>query len=547
MWGQSDQFKDIVANVWQSPMYGLPVYQVVKKLKLLKHPLRQLNQGQFADIEVLAQKAQNSLLEKQLILQNKPNDRILIQEERDAAVLFEKFSTARTSFLAQKAKTQWVKEGDSNTSFFHCCIKARRKHNRVLEILDNRGDLCNTAETINKAFEDYYLTILGTNCSVVPVHQATVDLGMTVTEEHRRILSEPIQAQEVKEAIFDIPGSKAPGPDGFNSQFFKDAWDIIGPQTTQAVMDFFTHGKLLKQVNHTIITLIPKSSRPKSVVDFRPIACCNIMYKCIAKLLCSRLGKVLPDVISQNQSAFIKGRQIVENIFICQELVRLYGRKSCSPRALMKVDLRKAYDSLEWSFIHGMLNALKFPAHFTALIMECITTPTFSFALNGQQFGYLKGRRGLRQGDPMSPLLFTIAMEYLTRIHMVMSDHRDFKFHSLCRQMKLTHLCFVDDLLMFCRGDCQSVSLMLSAFETFSLASSLTMNKAKSQLFFNGTSPQTGNQLQLLTGMPQGSLPFKYLGVPISSRKLTVMDCEILIEKAVAQNRAWGARKLSYA
>ncbi|KAL9246131.1 hypothetical protein vseg_019705 [Gypsophila vaccaria] len=147
----------------------------------------------------------------------------------------------------------------------------------------------------------------------------------------------------------------------------------------------------------------------------------------------------------------------------------------------------------------------------------------------------------------MSPLLFTIAMEYLTRIHMVMCDHRDFKFHSLCRQMKLTHLCFADDLLMFCRGDCQSVSLLLSAFETFSLASGLTMNKAKSQLFFNGTSLKTGNQLQLLTGMPQGSLPFKYLGVPISSRKLAVMDCEVLIEKAVSQIRAWGARKLSYA
>ncbi|KAL9246159.1 hypothetical protein vseg_019731 [Gypsophila vaccaria] len=220
MWGQSDQFKDIVATVWQSPMYGLPVYRVVKKLKLLKQPLRQLNQGQFADIEVLAQKAHTSLLEKQLLLQNTPDDRILIQEERDAAVLFEQLSKARTSFLAQKAKTQWVKEGDSNTSFFHCCIKARRKHNRVLEILDNRGDLCNTAEHINKAFEDYYMSILGTNCSVVPVHQATVDLGMTVTEEHRRILSEPIQAQELKEAIFGIPGSKAPGPDGFNSKFF---------------------------------------------------------------------------------------------------------------------------------------------------------------------------------------------------------------------------------------------------------------------------------------------------------------------------------------
>ncbi|KAL9236083.1 hypothetical protein vseg_010790 [Gypsophila vaccaria] len=346
MWGQSDQFKETVANVWQSPMYGLSVYQVVKKFKLLKHPLRQLNREQFANIEVQAQKALNTLLDKQTLLQNTPNDRILIQEELEAAAQFDKLSKARTSFLAQKAKTQWVKEGDSNTSYFHCYIKARRRQNRVLEILDMKGVLCITSEQINKAFEDYYVTILGTTCAVTLVHQATVDLGLTVTEEHRRTLSDPVQAQEVKEAIFGIPGSKAPGPNGFNSQFFKDAWDIVRPQTTQAVMDFFTHGKLLKQLNHTTITLIPKKSRLISVVDFRPIACCNIIYKCISKLISNRLGKVLPDIISLNQSAFIKGRQIVENIFICQELVRLYGRKSCSPRALMKIDLRKAYDSI---------------------------------------------------------------------------------------------------------------------------------------------------------------------------------------------------------
>ncbi|KAL9235781.1 hypothetical protein vseg_010517 [Gypsophila vaccaria] len=111
MWGQSDQFKETVATVWQSPMYGLPVYQVVKKLKLLKQPLRQLNRGQFAVIEARAQKALNTLLDKQILLQNTPDDRILIQEELEAAAQFDKLSKARTSFLAQKAKTQWVKEG----------------------------------------------------------------------------------------------------------------------------------------------------------------------------------------------------------------------------------------------------------------------------------------------------------------------------------------------------------------------------------------------------------------------------------------------------
>ncbi|KAL9243908.1 hypothetical protein vseg_017744 [Gypsophila vaccaria] len=246
MWGQSDKFKGIVDEIWRQPMYGLPVYQVVKKLKLLKQPLRHIYRGQFADIEVLAQKATVTLLEKQTLLQNNPDDRALIKEEVEAAAHYDALSKGRHSFLAQKAKARWVRERDANTSFFHCCIKARRRQNRVTEILDMEGVLCTAPKKINQAFEAYYLSILGTQCQVTPVHQATVALGMTITEEHMKILSEPVQTMEVKEAIFGIPGSKAPGPDGYNSQFCKDAWEIVGPQITQAVMDFFVHGKLLK-------------------------------------------------------------------------------------------------------------------------------------------------------------------------------------------------------------------------------------------------------------------------------------------------------------
>ncbi|KAL9232325.1 hypothetical protein vseg_007449 [Gypsophila vaccaria] len=85
------------------------------------------------------------------------------------------------------------------------------------------GNLCNDPEQINKAFDAYYITILGTHCPVSPGHQANLELGQTILEDHRRILAELVQQWEVKEAIFGIPGLKAPGPDGFNSQFFKDA------------------------------------------------------------------------------------------------------------------------------------------------------------------------------------------------------------------------------------------------------------------------------------------------------------------------------------
>ncbi|KAL9242128.1 hypothetical protein vseg_016160 [Gypsophila vaccaria] len=165
--------------------------------------------------------------------------------------------------------------------------------------------------------------------------------------EQCNILMQPVTADEIYQVVMSIPDGKAPGPDGYSSKFFKASWPIIGPDITQAIQDFFETGKLLQQINSTIITLIPKKVRAQTVLDFRPIACCNTIYKIISKLLCNRLGSIFPDIVHVSQSAFIKGRSILDNILICQDLVRLYNRKSCSPRSILKVDLKKAYDSVE--------------------------------------------------------------------------------------------------------------------------------------------------------------------------------------------------------
>ncbi|KAL9227736.1 hypothetical protein vseg_003388 [Gypsophila vaccaria] len=196
-------------------------------------------------------------------------------------------------------------------------------------------------------------------------------------------LLQPVTRKEVKETMFSIPNTKSPGPDGFTSKFFKDAWNVFGEDVVVAVKDFFEHKKLLTQVNSTNLTLIPKGDRPKFVQQFRPIAFCNVVYKVISKLLCARLAKVLPHVIDKNQGACIQGRYIQENILICQDLVRLYERPNTSHRCLLKIDLQKAYDTVEWSFLAQILDHLNFPHAFKTLIMECITTPSYSISLNG--------------------------------------------------------------------------------------------------------------------------------------------------------------------
>lgn len=141
--------------------------------------------------------------------------------------------------------------------------------------------------------------------------------------------------------------------------------------------------------------MIPKGNHASSVGDYRPIAGCNTIYKVVSKMLCNRLRLILPTIISENQSAFIAGRTIVQNVLICQDLVRLYKRKNTTQSCLIKIDLKKAYDNVDWAFVEEMLHAMNFPQKFIKWIMACITTTQYSVAINGELYGNITGKRGL--------------------------------------------------------------------------------------------------------------------------------------------------------
>ncbi|XP_074266949.1 uncharacterized protein LOC141590244 [Silene latifolia] len=276
---------------------------------------------------------------------------------------------ARNEFLAQKAKTLWLEEGDANTHYFHTAIKSRRIQNKVLSILDSDGKKCVEGGDIERAFLDYYKGLLGTN---------------------KERLMQIVTDEEIKAALFSIPANKSPGPNGYSSQFFRDSFEIIGSDVCQAVKEIFVN-------------------------DFRPI-------------IYNRVADILPSIISANQSAFIKGREIVDNILICQDLVRIYNRKACSPR-----------------------------------------------------------------------------------------------------------------------GDGKSVKTILRAFITFSVASGLELNRDKSEFYCNGLQEVT---LQMILGMSWfrlGNFTFKYLGIPISYKRIAIRDCSKLVERMVEKISGWGSRKLSYA
>ncbi|XP_019103281.1 uncharacterized mitochondrial protein AtMg01250-like [Beta vulgaris subsp. vulgaris] len=205
-------------------------------------------------------------------------------------------------------------------------------------------------------------------------------------------------------------------------------------------------------------------------------------------MICNRLRLVLPYVIEDTQGALVHSRNIVHNIVIVQDLVRHYNRKAAKPICIIKVDMQKADDTVNWIFLKDMLLTLDFLRRFVDLVMECVCTPKFSLMINGEMHDFFSSKRGLRQGDPLSPLLFVICMEYLARILAKISSLDQFNYHPRCNPMKLTHLSFADDLILCSKDDFEYVYLMLRAFRLFSESSGLKINAQKSSFYCCGGS-----------------------------------------------------------
>ncbi|GAA0165248.1 hypothetical protein LIER_39941 [Lithospermum erythrorhizon] len=277
--------------------------------------------------------------------------------------------------------------------------------------------------------------------------------------------------EEVKKCLFNMNGSKAPGPDGMPARFFQHYWDTVGDTLCSMVLNFLNNGAFLKKFNFTLITLIPKVDRPLNMTQFKPIAICNMVTKVIAKFLVDRLKRLFPLVILETQSALVLQRLITNNILLAYEARHVIKRKKTRKEGYMsiKLDMLKAYDRVEWSFLREMLIQLGLSAKWVQTIMVYVESVTYSLLINGEHVGYVKPGRGLRQGDPLSPYLFIVCTEGLISLLNGACTNGDLQGIKLGSNLNpLTHLMFSDDTLLLGKatvGEARTIKSILSTYE----------------------------------------------------------------------------------
>jgi hypothetical protein len=250
---------------------------------------------------------------------------------------------SKEALIFQRSRSKWLKEADMNSKFFHGCVNSRAKRNSILAL--KVGDLwidkpIHIKEAVVNFFENHFSSSNVCRPNLDGVHFPSLS-----TEEND-ILSAPFSLEEVHSAVMDGDGNKSPGPDGFNNAFLKNCWDIIKGEIRIMFDQFHGIGSLPKSMLSYFVTLIPKVNSPFGLKDFRPISLLGSLYKLIAKVLAARLAKVMDVLVAPTQSAFLKGRNLVDGVLVVNELVD-WAKRQNKQCLIFKVDFEKAYDSVD--------------------------------------------------------------------------------------------------------------------------------------------------------------------------------------------------------
>lgn len=441
----------------------------------------------------------------------------------------------------QRSRLLFLAEGDTNTKFFHL-MACHRKRKNLIQSLHVEGTEIVSDEGMAEALYQFYDQVLGTNF----VRSQRFDLGLLgLPSVDLSGLETLFTEAKIWAVISELPSHKALGPDGFIGLFYKMAWPIIKGDIVSAFNAFWARDfRSFNLINDTFMILLKKTDQPVAIRDYRPISLIHSIGKLITKCLVRRLAQVLDSLVRPNQTAFIRSRCIHDNF----QLVRL----SCKaihakrvPCVLLKIDIAQAFDSVAWNFLLEVLEHLGFGRRWRDWVSCILSSASTKILLNGRPGRRICHARGLRQGDPLSPMLFVLIMEVLNHL-VCWLDAQGF-LAPIEVTLPFRVGLYADDVVMFVKPNVSDLLVLRAAVDLFGLASGLFANLDKSVATPIGCSDDDLELVRDTLSCKIQQFPCKYLGIPLSIFKLRKTDKQPLVDSVSAKIPLWKGKLLNLA
>ena len=504
----------------------------------------------MASEEVGGVKARLKNSEKRLVeVQSRPLTDATTVEEADIQAEILELNRTIERVWRQMSREIWLKDGDRNTRFFHTATVVRNKRNHIGELLDGAGRVLTTRKDIGEFLTAKYSELFTSSNPSFPSDLEGL-ITPVITEEDNASLEEIPSADEVRKTVWAMNGAKAPGPDGLQGDFYKRFWDVVGESMVAFVQEFFTNGKLLKAMNFAHVVLIPKTGGADSFDKFRPISLCNFSFKVVTRIITARLRGHLDKMISPFQSAFVPGRWTAENTIVAREVVTTLKRKQGKGGLLgIKIDMSKAYDRVEWSFVFQVLRCFGVSEKMVGIIHQCMSTASFAILLNGCPLERRMASRGLRQGDPLYPYLFIIVTEVLSRLLLREETRGSFHGINIGRTiLSISHLMFADDTILFFRARQDEVCAIWSCISKYQEWSGQRVNIQKPGLMFSkNCSERRKRDISGFLGIQECDKEIYYLGNPLFLGRNRGKSFAKLKKRVHDRLEGWMAKSISKA
>lgn len=349
-----------------------------------------------------------------------------------------------------KSRATWLMEGDKNTKFFHRFAYKRRATNAIWNIKCEDGSTAQSEEAISKEAVKHFKTTYKKEDTreIADIMWGIDPFPVMFDEEENNRIFAAVTKDELLIVLKSFKKDKCPGPDGWTIDILIYFFDMMKDDILRMVEESRINCKINHILTSTFISLIPKKRDSQSFADFRPISLCNTLYKIISKLIAERICGKLSHYLTKEQHRFPKGRNIIDAVAIAQEALHSMHTKKLAV-AILKIDLRKAYDCIDWGYLRCLLIKIGLNDQCTRWIMACVEGVNFAILINGCPSPFFPTGRGLRQGCALSPLLFILVMDTLS-LHLKSAvDMGRVGLLSISRGCFISHNLFVDDILLF--------------------------------------------------------------------------------------------------